>query len=313
MEEIAETFDILTVEQLRAMADPLRIRIYDALVNKPMTATQVGEELDEPAPKAHYHVRELERVGLVRLVETRERSGILEKYYRAIARNLRVPATFFQQASPDEVAEAVNGMFNSIVAGFKTAMSRLIESKVANFDASMLTFGNDVIWMTEDEFRTTLQSLQELLKPYLERRGLEGEHEINMSIISYDSRLARHENSEAGDLISPVSPTPPSVPRAPTPPRPPSAPSAALRSGQAVASSGRVRKVVIAGAVSYSRRELQDIADRGEQLDLNVIGYIAIANDVPADLARRVFHRVQYRGVLSAPADVREVLRTKEV
>lgn len=28
---------------------------------------------------AHYHVRELERVGLVQLVETREKGGILEK------------------------------------------------------------------------------------------------------------------------------------------------------------------------------------------------------------------------------------------
>lgn len=310
MEEIAETFDIVTVEQLRAMADPLRIRIYDVLVNKPMTATQVGDELDEPAPKAHYHVRELERVGLVRLVETRERSGILEKYYRAIARNLRVPATFFQQASPDEVAEAVNGMFNSIVVGFKTAMSRLIENKVANFDASMLTFSNDVAWMTEDEFRSALQSLQATLKPYLERRGVVGEHEINMTIISYDSRLARQENSDGGELKLPVPPTAPSLPPMPTPPP---APPASIDSGQDVASSARVRKVVVAGAVSYSRRELQDIADRGEQLNLNVIGYIAIANDVPADLARRVFHRVQYRGVLAAPADVREVLRTKEV
>jgi hypothetical protein len=70
--------------------------------------------------------------------------------------------------------------------------------------------------------------------------------------------------------------------------------------------------VVVAGAVAYSKRELQKIAERGERLDLNVIGYLSFANDVPADLVRRVIHRLRYRGVITAPADVRAALREKE-
>ena len=53
------------------------------------------------------------------------------------------------------------------------------------------------------------------------------------------------------------------------------------------------------------------MADRGERLDLTVIGFLSFANDVTADLALRVIERLSYRGVLSAPDDVREALTEK--
>ncbi len=75
---------------------------------------------------------------------------------------------------------------------------------------------------------------------------------------------------------------------------------------------GKVRKVVIAGALSYTNRDLQEVADRGEKLDLTVIGFLSFANDVSAALVRRVVQRLSYRGVLTAPDDVRAALKEKE-
>src|SRR5579864_5753375 len=125
MDDLPETYSLTTIEQLRGVADPLRVRIFEALTQHAMTATQVGEELGIPAPKAHYHVRELERLGLVRLVETRERGGILEKYYRAVARNLKAPQQLLQSAKPDEVVAAINEIFSNLGQSLLTAMSHL--------------------------------------------------------------------------------------------------------------------------------------------------------------------------------------------
>lgn len=72
------------------------------------------------------------------------------------------------------------------------------------------------------------------------------------------------------------------------------------------------RKVVVAGAVNFSRRELEEMAAKGEQYDLNVFGYLSFAHDVSADLARRTIARLSYHGVLNAPDSVREVLKEKE-
>ena len=209
MEDIPETYDLETIEQLRSVADPLRIRIYEALAVNPRTATQVGEELDEPAPKTHYHVRELERVGLVRLVETRERGGILEKYYRAVARGLRVPPSILQQAPPDEVAAAMGDILDGVVSGFKNVMSQLIARKVTDWNSSMLTLSSDTLWMTSDEYERTLNAALELLKPYNERRGIENEREITMTVLSYDVRFARQRDDDRQARSTSASPSTP--------------------------------------------------------------------------------------------------------
>lgn len=75
MDELPDVYYIENLEQLRAIADALRVRIIEVLLASPRTATQIAEQCGMPANKVHYHVRELERVGLVRIVETRERGA----------------------------------------------------------------------------------------------------------------------------------------------------------------------------------------------------------------------------------------------
>lgn len=81
----SERYVIQTLEELRIIANPLRLQILDALITAPLTVTQVGEQLGISSKKLYYHIGELERVGLVRLVHTEVQSGIQLKYYRAIA------------------------------------------------------------------------------------------------------------------------------------------------------------------------------------------------------------------------------------
>ena len=63
-EEVPEVYNLETIEQMRAIADPLRQRIMQELLQQPRTVTQVAEVLGIAPAKVHYHVRELERVGL---------------------------------------------------------------------------------------------------------------------------------------------------------------------------------------------------------------------------------------------------------
>ena len=50
-----------------------------------MTSKQVAERLKESPGNIHYHMQKLYKADLLELVETRESSGILEKYYRSVA------------------------------------------------------------------------------------------------------------------------------------------------------------------------------------------------------------------------------------
>src|SRR5260221_14087956 len=119
-----ENYEIETNEQLRAIADMRRARILELLRDQPMTVTQLGELMGEAPAKAHYHVRELERVGLLRLVQTREKGGILEKYYRAVAEDIQVPRSLLSSAPTDEALAALGKIFALASGDFLAAAAR---------------------------------------------------------------------------------------------------------------------------------------------------------------------------------------------
>src|SRR5260370_30933012 len=100
MEEIADTFVVEQFDQLRAIADPLRSRILEQLVQRPMTMSQLGEVFGETTAKMHYHVRELEKVGFLRLVEKRERGGFTARYYPALASEVSIAPPLLRPTPP---------------------------------------------------------------------------------------------------------------------------------------------------------------------------------------------------------------------
>src|SRR6266704_3869893 len=132
-----ENYEIETNEQLRAIADMRRARILELLRDRPMTVTQLGELMGEGPAKIHYHVRELERVGLLRLVETREKGGILEKYYQPVAKNISVSKTLFMTAPPDESLAATSSWLDQVKDGFQRAFRSALEQKIEEPDLSL--------------------------------------------------------------------------------------------------------------------------------------------------------------------------------
>ena len=87
---IPDIFEVTELEQLRVLADPLRMRILNSLFPQPFTVKQLADRLEMSPTKLYYHFGELERVGLITVVETRVKSGIIEKYYRCVAETIRV-------------------------------------------------------------------------------------------------------------------------------------------------------------------------------------------------------------------------------
>ncbi|MEO1057419.1 MAG: helix-turn-helix domain-containing protein [Actinomycetota bacterium] len=69
----------------RAILDPARADVLSAL-QQPGSATTVAESLTTSRQRANYHVRMLERCGLLRLVEERQRRGARERVLVASAR-----------------------------------------------------------------------------------------------------------------------------------------------------------------------------------------------------------------------------------
>lgn len=119
------------VAELRAFAHPLRLRLFELFVEKPRTTMQVAEILGEPPTRLYHHVNALQKSGLLRLKETRQVRGSVEKYLEAVipkplestADVLRTSATARQtaRAAANAVLEQVRQDLNAEVADLKHA------------------------------------------------------------------------------------------------------------------------------------------------------------------------------------------------
>ena len=95
-------FTMDKLEQVRVLAHPLRLRLLEAFATAPRTTRQVADLLGVHPTRLYHHVNALEKVGLVRLRETRPVRGTVEKYFEAVGRRLAVkPGLFDPRAAAD--------------------------------------------------------------------------------------------------------------------------------------------------------------------------------------------------------------------
>src|SRR5579859_7503455 len=194
MEDIPPLYNLETIEQMRAIADDLRQRIFSATVQQPMTVTQIAGRLGEVSAKIHYHVHELEKVGLLKLVETREKGGILEKYYRAVARDINAPPTLLQRASPDETIAIMREFLQNISQGFIQAAIHAIQTQA--WDSGSVILEGTQLWMTDAENQEAIKHIRAVLTPYLTRRDIEGEQERAFVQILYPQSSATQQTAD---------------------------------------------------------------------------------------------------------------------
>lgn len=299
--EIPEVYYLESIEQLRAIADPLRARIYDALAQRPLTVKRVATLLGEAPAKIHYHVREMERAGLLKLVATRERGGILEKDYRAVARVLGTTASLLQ-SQPDEVVSAARDSIQLVAQGFLRALAKVSRPGVSKDEVhgAKLFIESVPLWVTPDEYDALMLQVMTLLEAYNAPRGIPDEREAMLALIGYDTRLAQEPggSDEAFNEWEEEKTVLPTTEVGASPNDTPTRNDAALVASPQ--SARRSKRVAVVGAITYSRAELELIAAQGQRLDLNVVGYLAFAKDVTPDLIDRSIERLHYKGVLRA-------------
>lgn len=89
--DVPEAFHVTTDEQLRAVSNVTRHRIMAVLRFEPATITQLADRVGLAKGSSSYHVRLLERAGLVQVVRSRKVRGVMERYYAMAAQSIVLP------------------------------------------------------------------------------------------------------------------------------------------------------------------------------------------------------------------------------
>lgn len=135
-------FQIVTEPaQLKAFADPIRIRVLHLLSDREATNQQLAKALGESQAKVLHHVRVLLETGLIVLVAERIKGGNVEKYYRATSRLYGIRAKPAEESTI--TAPVFEGLLQEIVASearwseqpqsWEMRRARLSPERVAEF------------------------------------------------------------------------------------------------------------------------------------------------------------------------------------
>jgi DNA-binding transcriptional ArsR family regulator len=80
------SLDLVDPRIAKALSHPMRARILVILNERVASPNEIAETIDERLPNVSYHVRALLDLGCIELVDTAQRRGAIEHYYRAVVR-----------------------------------------------------------------------------------------------------------------------------------------------------------------------------------------------------------------------------------
>jgi DNA-binding transcriptional ArsR family regulator len=161
------------VETLQTLAQPLRLKILETL-REPASAAGVARALGETRQKVNYHLKELERVQLVRPVGEHRIDNIIERLYEAAARAFVVSprVTWADSRRALTIAQQVS-LSNLVSLGERLQRSAAELLDRAAFDGEAVSSAAvevDVRFASDEErtefLRAYLRAVGPLLKQY---------------------------------------------------------------------------------------------------------------------------------------------------
>ena len=106
--DLDEMVVVTAPEQLRALADSLRMTLLELLLERAATVTEIAQAVDRPKSTIAYHVNLLVDADLLRVVRTQRVRAIEERYYGRVARTIYIGV--LSRPEDKQVVAAINGL-----------------------------------------------------------------------------------------------------------------------------------------------------------------------------------------------------------
>jgi DNA-binding transcriptional ArsR family regulator len=184
------------LEQLRAVATPLRVQILDALGARARTVREIGQELDINSTKLYYHVNELERVGLVKLVHTAVQGGIQQKFYRACAHYYFLSPDLLRSAPSDADASAGASFMTSQLDTAARALRTAYLERAIEQSPGMFLLSRRELRVSPEQARDLRERLQEIDRLASEYDDPDAESSVELVISIFPRRTQEEPSSD---------------------------------------------------------------------------------------------------------------------
>ncbi len=170
-----DEFVIEDLETLHVISDPLRLQLLGAIIEQPKPVKQIAAELEVDQIKLYYHFKMLEKYKLVKVVEERIISGIVEKVYRARARQLRV-ADKLLATSPVKEDDSTESMLNYVFDKSRAKLKKGIQENALESNRNAQPQQRYIaqrgsMRLPPDQARQFFERLEKLSEEYFEKQA----------------------------------------------------------------------------------------------------------------------------------------------
>ena len=128
-----------TTQLLKALADPLRLRLGLLLLDEAHTVKELATALNVPPTRLYYHVRILEEHGLIEVVERRMVSGIEERRYQAVIDKWNIGDDLHGSAVLD--SGVLGALFGAVQAEMQVALHDQPDMAIGDPESAVLSLG----------------------------------------------------------------------------------------------------------------------------------------------------------------------------
>jgi len=126
------------LEALQVLGHPLRVRILERL-REPGSAATVAREVGETRQKVNYHLKELERVGLVAPIGERRAGNFIETLYEAAGRSFLVaPSVAWSDRRRVDALRQQHSLENLVMVGAQLQRDAISLLDRAAFDGEAI-------------------------------------------------------------------------------------------------------------------------------------------------------------------------------
>ena len=159
------------LDQVRAVADPTRLRILEAVTGTPRTAKEVAALLGRKQTGVYHHLKVLQQAGLIREAGSRRKRGTIERSYAAVAADVRVDPRVF------------GGRRASGAAAVLTAVTRAVDQDLAGLSGST---GEMIgLRLTLEVAPGRLAELESVLRAWARRGRRTGARPCQVNLLAY--------------------------------------------------------------------------------------------------------------------------------
>ena len=147
---------------------PVRLRLMLALLGRELTTQQLADRLPDVAkPSLYRHLRQLNEVGVVRVVRETPIRGTLEKVYTVQVEAARLNPQELALVSVEEHTRYFSAFVASLLAQFQTLAQQAGDSDLT---AKGMAYSTAPLYLTDAEYAQVVGELQAILNPRLANR-----------------------------------------------------------------------------------------------------------------------------------------------